>query len=66
MLIDDTPKDVSWMDLDKNHRKMKKINENKILFPVGKGTYVNQILTNHNDTKLLHQYQVIWKINSLF
>jgi len=66
IIIDDTPKDINWMDLDKNHKKFKPLIENKILFPMGKGTYVNDNLYKHNDLLLLHQYQIVWKINSLF
>ena len=66
VLIDDTPKDISWMDIDKGHKKMKSLIENKILFPIGKGTLVNKVLDKHNDTKLLHQYQIVWKINSRY
>ena len=42
------------------------LTEKKILFPVGKGTLVNKILSDHNDIKLLHQYQIVWKINSRY
>ena len=66
VIIDDTPKDINWMDLDKSHKKFKPLIENKVLFPVGKGTLVNNNLNNHNDTILMHQYQIVWKINSLF
>ena len=66
VIIDDTPKDINWMDLETSHRKMKPLLEKKIVYPIGKGTLVNEILKNHGDTLILHQYQIVWKINSLF
>lgn len=45
---------------------MKPLLEKKIVYPIGKGTLVNDILKNHGDTLILHQYQIVWKINSLF
>jgi hypothetical protein len=66
VLIDDTPKDINWLDLERGHRKIRNLEKKNIQYPIGKGTYVNKILEEHGDELLLHQYQTLWKIKSNF
>lgn len=62
ILIDDTPISPEWLDDGKNSKiyneLKKKFNPNL----VGKGSLVNIELEKMGAIKLMHQYQVLWKI----
>ena len=64
LLIDDSPKDLTWLDINKNNRKYEMIKQifsnNKYN---GKGAIICQELENSEFKLLLHQYQILWKLS---
>lgn len=62
VLIDDTPISPEWLDNGKcspiYDRLKVKFNENMS----GKGSFVCKELEKMGATKILHQYQVLWKL----
>ena len=64
LLIDDTPKNLDWLDIDKNSKKFLEL---KSIFDTnkynGKGSLICHELENSNFELLLHQYQILWKLS---
>ena len=62
VLINDTPVNPEWLDDGKNsphyHGLRMQFDENM----TGKGSLVSQELEKMGETKVMHQYQVLWKI----
>lgn len=59
VLIDDTPVSAEWLDDGKNNRLYHILKNSDV---GGKGTLVNKELEKMGATKMMHQYQVLWKI----
>jgi hypothetical protein len=65
VLIDDTPVSPEWLDNGKSspiyHKLKVQFDENMS----GKGSLVCKELEKMGATKIMHQYQVLWKINKI-
>tara|TARA_B100000902_G_scaffold391200_1_gene441466 strand:+ start:3044 stop:3763 length:720 start_codon:yes stop_codon:yes gene_type:complete len=64
VLIDDTPICPEWLDNGKYSRHYNKLKPKFDINMSGKGSLVSQELEKMGATKIMHQYQVLWKINA--
>ena len=62
ILIDDTPVSPEWLDNGKCSPIYNKLKPSFNPNMSGKGSLVNIELENMNAEKIMHQYQVLWKI----
>lgn len=62
ILIDDTPICCEWLDNGKNNILYNKLKNNFNKNMSGKGSLINKELNKMNAKKILHQYQILWKI----
>jgi predicted O-methyltransferase YrrM len=62
VLIDDTPISPEWLDDGKNSKLYNELKNNFNPNLVGKGSLVNIEIEKMGAIKLMHQYQVLWKI----
>jgi len=62
VLIDDTPCSPEWLDNGKNCPIYDKFKENFNAQMCGKGSLVNRELEAMGATRIMHQYQVLWRI----
>ena len=63
VLIDDTPLNPEWLDDGKNNIIYNKFKKKFNSDLSGKGSLVNKELEKMGATKIMHQYQCLWKIN---
>ncbi len=63
VLIDDTPLNPEWLDDGKNNIIYNKFKKQFNPDLNGKGSLVNKELEKMGATKIMHQYQCLWKIN---
>lgn len=63
VLIDDTPISPEWLDNGKYSPIYDMLKKNFDKNMTGKGSLVCQELEKMGATKIMHQYQVLWKIN---
>ena len=62
VLIDDTPISPEWLDNGKYSSHYNKLKPKFDINMSGKGSLVSQELEKMGATKIMHQYQVLWKI----
>ena len=62
VLIDDTPLSADWLDSGKKHPIYETYARNFDPNMAGKGSLVNLELEKMGATKIMHQYQALWKI----
>ena len=62
VLIDDTPVNPEWLDDGKNNGLYYKLKDTFNPNMSGKGSLVNDELEKMGATKLMHQYQALWKV----
>lgn len=63
VLIDDTPVSPEWLDKGKNSPIYNTLKPKFNKDMSGKGSLVSKELEKMGATKIMHQYQVLWKVN---
>lgn len=64
ILIDDTPISVEWLDGGKRNHLYNELKKSFRPDMSGKGSLVNQYLEKMGNEKIMHQYQVLWKLTN--